>query len=201
MGVPELVITLDDVVVERFVLAPLENNAWLCSWPGGGVLIDAPSDPDTLWRAAEERSITSLLITHGHADHIGAAPALAARGMSVWMGAADGRDAPWVTYRIETSQRLVIDDVTIEAICTPGHTPGSVCFAFGQSLCFTGDTLFPGGPGKTSSPQAFQTIISSISAELFARLPDPCVLLPGHGRTTTIGAERPSLPTWIERGW
>lgn len=201
MEVPELVITVGDVVIERLVLAPLENNAWLCSWPGGGVLIDAPSDPATLWRAAEARAITTLLITHGHPDHIGAAPALAAQGMKVWMGAADAGDASWVAHRIETSQSLVIDGVTIDAIHTPGHTPGSTCFAFGSALCFTGDTLFPGGPGKTTSPRDFSEIIASISNELFGRLPDPCVILPGHGRTTTVGAERSSLETWIGRGW
>src|SRR5439155_20242749 len=85
-------------------------------------------------------------------------------------------------------------------LTTPGHTPGSICFLAGEQL-FSGDTLFPGGPGNTSNPYAsFPTIIESIRGKLF-RLPDETQVLPGHGKPTTIGRERPHLDEWIQRGW
>ena len=94
------------------------------------------------------------------------------------------------------------DSLTIHTILNPGHTPGSISFAVeGTPLLFTGDTLFPGGPGNTSFDDAdFDTIITSITSKLFT-FPDHTIVLPGHGLDTTIGTERPHLEEWIERGW
>jgi glyoxylase-like metal-dependent hydrolase (beta-lactamase superfamily II) len=85
---------------------------------------------------------------------------------------------------------------------TPGHTPGSICFRLeGTPVVFSGDTLFPGGPGNTTFPGGdFATIIRSIEDRLFS-LPADTVVLPGHGADTTIGDERPHLQEWVERGW
>jgi glyoxylase-like metal-dependent hydrolase (beta-lactamase superfamily II) len=102
---------------------------------------------------------------------------------------------------------LVVDQQTLNfgshalhAIHTPGHTAGSTCFLIGRHL-FTGDTLFPGGPGNTQKdPVRFERIIASIRERLFS-LPDETHVYPGHGRDTSIGAERPHLQEWIDRGW
>lgn len=201
MSSPSIVLESDGVLVERVVLDPLENNCWIVTSPSGGVLVDAPSNAGLLVDVARDRGIRNVLITHGHHDHIGAAPRLAAAGLELWIGAADADGHPWVTHRIEADTELTIDSLVVRAVLTPGHTPGSVCFLVGERLCCSGDTLFPGGPGKTTSPEAFVTIMRSIRTQLFDRLDDACVVLPGHGATTTIGRERPALPAWEERGW
>ena len=92
---------------------------------------------------------------------------------------------------------------TIRTVHTPGHTPGSICFAVEDTpLLFTGDTLFPGGPGNTKSELGdFATIIRSITDRLYSAYSDATIVLPGHGSMTTIGSERPSLDEWVERGW
>ena len=94
------------------------------------------------------------------------------------------------------------DDPQLPSISTPGHAPGSMCVLVeGSPMLFSGDTLFPGGPGKTTTRAAFATIVDSIERRLFATLDDDTVVMPGHGEDTTIGAERPHLQEWVERGW
>jgi len=101
---------------------------------------------------------------------------------------------------IVDQQVLNFGALSLQAIHTPGHTPGSTCFLIGKHL-FTGDTLFPGGPGNTQhDPVRFERIIASIRERLFS-LPDETVVYPGHGLDTTIGRERPHLEEWIARGW
>jgi glyoxylase-like metal-dependent hydrolase (beta-lactamase superfamily II) len=103
-------------------------------------------------------------------------------------------------HSIQDGEVFRFGDFELKAIHTPGHTPGSVCFLVGEHL-FSGDTLFPGGPGNTSNSYAsFPQIIESIRTKLFT-LPDEIQVLPGHGAPTTIGKERPHLEEWIARGW
>jgi len=102
---------------------------------------------------------------------------------------------------IVDQQSVSVGPHAFQAIHTPGHTPGSTCFLLASRHLFTGDTLFPGGPGNTQKdPVRFERIISSIRERLF-NLPDETVVYPGHGRDTTIGHERPHLDEWIARGW
>jgi glyoxylase-like metal-dependent hydrolase (beta-lactamase superfamily II) len=100
---------------------------------------------------------------------------------------------------IAPEEIIEVGDLRLRAIHTPGHTPGSTCFLL-DDLLFSGDTLFPGGPGATHSPDQFAEIMGSLERHLFA-LPDETRVLPGHGLDTTIGAERPSLPEWRRRGY
>jgi glyoxylase-like metal-dependent hydrolase (beta-lactamase superfamily II) len=111
---------------------------------------------------------------------------------------------PVPTKRLSHGDRVEVGGVTLDVLHTPGHTPGGVCFvlrADGETHLFAGDTLFPGGPGNTSgNADAFAEIMRSLDEHLFV-LPDETRVYPGHGDDTTIGAERPHLGEWRERGW
>ena len=104
---------------------------------------------------------------------------------------------------LEDDEQLSVGDLRIKTLATPGHTPGSICFAVeGTNLLFTGDTLFPGGPGNTWFEDAdFETIIASIDRRIFAAFDPDTLVLPGHGGATTVGNEAPHLDEWVERGW
>ena len=104
---------------------------------------------------------------------------------------------------MEDDEQLSVGDLRIKTLATPGHTPGSICFAVeGTNLLFTGDTLFPGGPGNTSFENAdFDTIIQSIDRRIFAAFTPDTLVLPGHGNSTTVGNEAPHLAEWVDRGW
>jgi glyoxylase-like metal-dependent hydrolase (beta-lactamase superfamily II) len=110
---------------------------------------------------------------------------------------------PSYDFVIDDGAVIEVGRLRLKAIATPGHTAGSMCFQVdGSPIVFSGDTLFPGGPGATSSPGAdFPTIIGSIEERLFSPLPGETLVLPGHGADTTIGAERPHLQEWADRGW
>ncbi len=106
-------------------------------------------------------------------------------------------------YVVADDSVIDVGRLRLHTIHTPGHTPGSMCFRIeGSPVLFSGDTLFPGGPGNTSFPNAdFDTIIASIDRRLFAPLDPDTIVLPGHGDQTTIGTERPHLQEWVDRGW
>jgi glyoxylase-like metal-dependent hydrolase (beta-lactamase superfamily II) len=186
-------------------LGPYENNIFLVSDAGSGegYVIDAGYEPQQIARAASGVSVRSILITHGHRDHhehVGDLKPLLG-GAPVAIGIDDEAQlsiSPDVL--IVDQQSFSFGGLSLQAIHTPGHTPGSTCFLIGKHL-FTGDTLFPGGPGNTQhDPVRFDRIIASIRERLFS-LPDDTVIYPGHGRDTTIGHERPHLDEWIARGW
>ena len=109
---------------------------------------------------------------------------------------------PGHDFLLEDDAVVPVGDLRVRTISTPGHTPGSMCFLVeGSPVLFSGDTLFPGGPGATKSDDDFETIMGSLRQRLFSRLADQTVVLPGHGPSTTIGSERPHLDEWAERGW
>ena len=140
-------------------------------------------------------------MTHGHPDHLGAAPALQrAWGAPVYLHPADRDRAGLAGARpLVDGQEVRFGEAALRVIHTPGHTPGSVCFLGGGCL-FSGDTLFPGGPGATEGREAFAEVMVSLRERLFV-LADDTAVLPGHGPATTIGAERPCLDEWQLRGW
>ncbi len=94
---------------------------------------------------------------------------------------------------------------TLEVIHLAGHTPGSIALLYddpdGTPHLFTGDSLFPGGPGKTPGPEDFDSLMADLRAKVFDRLPDETWFYPGHGNDSTLGAERGSIPDWLARRW
>jgi len=153
-----------------------------------------------LCRALDVRGV---LETHGHWDHIQAVEQVRAAGYRVAVTAEDAAMLPSYDDLLEDDTVLRVGRLGLRTIHTPGHTAGSMCFLVeGSPLLFSGDTLFPGGPGATKFPgSSFEQIIESIDRRLFAPLPAHTIVYPGHGKETTVGAERPHLQEWVDRGW
>jgi len=195
----------DAVEVHRVVVGPVDNNVYIvrCRASGDAVLIDAANEHDRLLELCGRLGVRSVVETHGHWDHIQAVEAVRNAGIDVAVTRADSAMLPGYDLILDDEAVLEVGRLRIRTIATPGHTPGSMCFAVeGTPLLFTGDTLFPGGPGNTSFEDAdFGTIIESIDRRLFAPFPADTIVLPGHGRGTTIGAESPHLQQWVDRGW
>ncbi|MFI5036626.1 MAG: MBL fold metallo-hydrolase [Acidimicrobiales bacterium] len=193
------------VEVHRFVVGPVDNNVYVvrCRRTGEATLIDAANEHERLLRVAAGLGVTSVLETHGHWDHIQAVAAVREAGIDVWVRAEDAAQLSGYDHLLEDDDVLRVGDLRVRTVHTPGHTPGSISFVVeGTPLLFTGDTLFPGGPGATSFEGGdFATIITSIEERLFRVMSDATILWPGHGAPSTIGVERPHLDEWVARGW
>jgi glyoxylase-like metal-dependent hydrolase (beta-lactamase superfamily II) len=193
-----------DVRIDKYVVGPFENNVFVVRDKGTGeaLIIDAANEHDLLLEVSRATGVRRVLTTHGHWDHIQAVTALRDAGIEVGVAGADAEMLPSYDFTIPDDDVLTVGGLRLHSIHTPGHTPGSTCFLLeGHPVLFSGDTLFPGGPGNTRFENAsFDTIITSIDRRLFTLDPDTLVL-PGHGLDTTIGTERPHLDEWIERGW
>ena len=191
--------------VHRFVVGPLDNNVYVvrCRRSGVATLIDAANEHKRLLDVARGLGVTSVLETHGHWDHVGAVEQVRAAGIDVWVRAEDAAMLPGYDHLLEDDVEFAVGELRLRTIHTPGHTPGSICFALvGTPVLFSGDTLFPGGPGATSFEGGdFPTIITSIEERLFRPLADDTLAWPGHGAATTVGVERPHLDEWVARGW
>jgi glyoxylase-like metal-dependent hydrolase (beta-lactamase superfamily II) len=168
------------------------------------VLIDAANEHERLLELCRRLHVRRVLETHGHWDHIQAVPEIRDAGYEVGVNSKDAPMLKDVGYDvfIDDAEVIEVGRLRLRAIHNPGHTPGSVSFLVdGAPLLFSGDTLFPGGPGNTSFDGGdFATIIESIDSKLFT-LPAHTIVMPGHGVSTTIGNERPSLQEWVARGW
>lgn len=192
--------------IHRVVVGPFENNVFVlrCRETGDAVLIDAANEHEQLLEMCQRLGVRRVLETHGHWDHIQAVPAIREAGYEVAVMSQDAQMLKDVGYDvfIEDTDVIEVGRLRLHAIHNPGHTPGSVSFRVeGAPLVFTGDTLFPGGPGNTKSKEGnFDTIIQSLDNRLFT-LPAETIVMPGHGVSTTIGAERPHLGEWVDRGW
>jgi glyoxylase-like metal-dependent hydrolase (beta-lactamase superfamily II) len=205
MATPLEVVWSDaDTEVHRTVVGPVDNNVYIirCRETGDAVLIDAANEHDRLLEICKELGVRSVVETHGHWDHIQAVPAMRDAGYEVSVTEADAAMLPSYDLLMEDDEVIAVGRQRLRTIMTPGHTPGSICFRLeGTPLVFSGDTLFPGGPGNTTFPGGdFATIIRSIEDRLLS-LPPDTIVLPGHGVDTTVGTERPHLQEWVERGW
>jgi glyoxylase-like metal-dependent hydrolase (beta-lactamase superfamily II) len=191
--------------VHRLVVGPIDNNVFVlrCKQTGEAVLIDAANEHLKLLELCQRLNVRRVLETHGHWDHIQAVPAVRDAGYEVGVTAADADMLPSYDFVIEDDVVIEVGRLHLRAIATPGHTPGTTCFRVeGSPILFSGDTLFPGGPGATKFPGGyFPTILRSIEERIFAPLPSETIVLPGHGADTTVGTERPHLQEWADRGW
>ena len=194
-----------DLEIHKVVVGPMDNNVFVlrCRHTGDAVLLDAANEHERLLELARGLGVRRVLETHGHWDHIQAVPELRDAGYSVGVAAQDAAMLDSYDEIIEHDTVIPVGDLRLRTIRTPGHTPGSMCFVVeGKPLLFSGDTLFPGGPGNTSFEGGdFDTIIASLDRLLFAALSADTIVMPGHGDDTTIGAEAPHLQEWVDRGW
>ncbi len=190
--------------VHAVVVGPMDNNVFVirCTETGDGVLIDAANEHERLLELCSALGVRRVIETHGHWDHIQSVPAVRDAGYDVAVTAADSDMLPSYDSILEDDNVIEVGRLRLRTIATPGHTRGSMCFALeGSPLLFSGDTLFPGGPGNTSFEGGdFATIIDSLDQRLFT-YPADTIVLPGHGNWTTIGNERPHLQEWVDRGW
>ncbi len=193
-----------EVEIHQVVVGPVDNNVLVlrCRETGEAVLLDAANEHERLLELCTRLGVRRVLETHGHWDHIQAVPQLRDAGYSVGVTAQDAGMLPSYDEVIEDDAVIAVGRVRLRTIHTPGHTPGSMCFLLeGHPILFSGDTLFPGGPGATKFEGGdFPTIIDSVERKLLT-LPPDTIVLPGHGARTTIGTERPHLQEWIDRGW
>lgn len=200
-----------DLVVDKFEVGPLGNNCYVIrdARSRAAIVVDAPFEADTIARHCDGLEIAEIVLTHGHFDHVSClVEASEILGVGAACHADDVGMMPVAPERTIADGEVVrVGAVGLRAIHTPGHTPGGLCLYYGPGdrgatpILFSGDTLFPGGPGNTKLEFGdFGAIIDSIRSELFV-LPDETIVMPGHGLDTTIGAERPHLGDWIARGW
>lgn len=196
------IVAEDDAIrIERLELGPFGTNAYIvtCQETRDSVLVDTPAEANIIMDRLKNTRPGYILLTHNHADHIGALGELQAL-LQVPL-AAHALDAGNLLAApemlINDGDTISLGDLTLEVLHTPGHTPGSLCFRVGRYL-LSGDTIFPGGPGKTSSPAAFGQIIKSITEKIFI-LPDDTQIYPGHGTSTVLRKEKEEFAVFASR--
>lgn len=202
-------IDLGNATVSSVSVGDMDNNAYLvrCSATSEQLLVDAAAEPDRLLELIGHEPLGAVVTTHRHRDHWGAlAPIVGATGATTMAGAPDAPAMPVpIDRELEHGDTVQVGELPLQVIRLTGHTVGGIALAMqdrdGKHYVITGDSLFPGGVGKTDSPEDFTQLLDDVSQRLFDVFGDDTVILPGHGAATTLGAERPSLPEWRERGW
>jgi glyoxylase-like metal-dependent hydrolase (beta-lactamase superfamily II) len=210
---PALTLQLSaDVILTKISVGPMDNNAYLLTADeGGAVLIDAAEDDTRLLDLIGDREVAVIITTHRHGDHWQALQSVAeATGAELVCGRPDVdaiATGAWVEGLVGAwdGDEVTIGNGELEVIGLVGHTPGSIALAYtgsdGVVHLFSGDSLFPGGPGKTTGAGDFASLMDDLESKVFARFDDRTVVHPGHGDGTTLGAERPHLAEWRARGW
>ena len=202
--------TLDSATIVKLSVGSMDNNVYVVTSKATGdqLIIDAANDADTIIATLHAIGGKPALIftTHQHFDHVQALAAVSEHtGVPTAAGRFDAPELPVAPDRlVDDGDVIEVGDLRFEAIHLVGHTPGSIALALtdGDTVhLFTGDCLFPGGIGKTWKSEDFETLIEDVSTKVFDRFGDSTVVYPGHGKDTTLGAERPSLQEWRERGW
>lgn len=207
-GTPD-VRELTNLTITKFSVSEMDNNVYLlrCQRTDEQVLIDAADDAPHILQVVGGDGLRRVITTHQHWDHHRALPeVVAATGAESVAGAADADELP-VRVDRRVSDRDVVDvgDCRLEVIHLVGHTPGSIALLYddpeGTPHLFTGDSLFPGGPGRTTDPTSFTSLMDDLESKVFDRLPDETWFYPGHGDDSDLGRERPHLKEWRARGW
>ena len=187
--------------IHKIPMGPYGNNGYIVTCPrtGEGVIIDTPGEPEKLLRELGDTRVNAILITHRHSDHLlGFTEIKGKTGAPVGVHPDDAEALPQPPeIRLTDGQTIRVGDLSLKVLHTPGHTPGAACYLVGNHL-FSGDTLFPCGPGVTGSSAAFQQVVDSIVGKLLA-LPDDTVVYPGHGDVTTIGKAREEYQVFASR--
>jgi glyoxylase-like metal-dependent hydrolase (beta-lactamase superfamily II) len=208
VGGPAAVRELANLIITKVAVGSMDNNAYLlrCRVSGRQALIDAAAEPNTLLDLIGSSGVDTIITTHRHRDHWDALSEVAtATGAGLVAHPDDASEiVPVPTTAVRDGDSVAVGNQSLRVIHLVGHTPGSIALLYddpeGQPHLFTGDSLFPGGVGKTT-PETFPTLIDDIEQRVFALLPDETWVYPGHGDDTTLGAERPHLGEWRERGW
>jgi len=192
----------DGMEVKKFSVGPFDNNVYVirCAETNMGLLIDGAADPDRIIAELDGLDVVGIVQTHGHPDHVQALPKLVTSlGVPVYCHGSESKRMGVESRPIGDGQTLQVGAIDVDVWHTPGHTPGSLSF-LAKGHLFSGDTLFPAGPGNTfERPAAFQEVMRSLD-RLFT-LPDDTRVSPGHGLDTTLARERPYVEIWRARGW
>jgi glyoxylase-like metal-dependent hydrolase (beta-lactamase superfamily II) len=208
VGGPADVRELGGLTVSKLAVGPMENNAYLLvdRSTGEGLLIDAAAEPDRLRELIGDTPLATVVTTHQHPDHWQALAAVV--GTTGARTVAHPLDAPGlpvpVDQRVGHGDTVSVGSSALTVVHLRGHTPGSIALAYddgGVTHLFTGDSLFPGGPGRTTGPEDFGSLMDDLEARVFGVYGDDTWFYPGHGNDSTLGAERPSVPEWRARGW
>ncbi|QIK66325.1 MBL fold metallo-hydrolase [Nocardioides sp. HDW12B] len=209
-GGPADVRELSRLMITKMVVGDFGNNTYLlrCRRTDEQVLVDAAAEPERILSLVGRGGLAKVVTTHQHGDHWGAlADVVEATGATTYAGAHDAEGIPVPTdVLVEDGDTITVGDCTLTAIHLVGHTPGSIALLYddpdGTPHLFTGDCLFPGGVGNTfGSKENFDSLLHDVTTKLFDRLPDETWFYPGHGDDSVLGAERPKIPEWRERGW
>jgi glyoxylase-like metal-dependent hydrolase (beta-lactamase superfamily II) len=200
---------LPGLSITKVAVGPMNNNAYLlrCTATGELALIDAAAEPATLLALIGDVPLATIITTHQHWDHWGAlAEVEQATSAQTVAHPEDAGELPVpVTRPVRHGDTVSVGDASLSVIHLRGHTPGSIALCYADPAgphLFTGDSLFPGGPGNTQQdPARFGQLMTDLEERVFAELPDGTWVYPGHGKDTTLGAERPQLPEWRARGW
>lgn len=207
VGSPPQTRDLGGVVMTKVAVGPLDNNAYLfVAATGETLLVDAAAQAQDLLALLPAGRLDAVLTTHAHRDHWGAlAEVVAATGARTLAGRDDASAIAVPTDRLlDDGDTVRVGDAQLQVIALRGHTPGSVALALadadGAWHVFTGDSLFPGGVGRTT-PDTFEQLLDDVTSRVFDRFDDATWIYPGHGWDSTLGAERPHLAEWRERGW
>ncbi|MEU6244800.1 MBL fold metallo-hydrolase [Streptomyces sp. NPDC047024] len=209
VGGPADVHELKDLMITKVAVGPMNNNAYLlrCRATDEQLLIDAANDAPSLLGTIGDDGIASVVTTHQHGDHWQAlADVTAATGARTYAGREDAPGIPVTTdVLVDDGDVIRVGQVELTARHLVGHTPGSIALVYddphGHPHVFTGDCLFPGGPGRTTNPVDFTSLMDGLEEKIFDPLPDETWIYPGHGNDTTLGNERPHLAEWRSRGW
>lgn len=200
-----------DAAITKMSVGPMNNNVYVvvCSATGESLLIDAANEAERILALVDQlpKPLGQIVTTHHHGDHWLALEAVTETAAT--STAAHPLDADALPVKpdrlLSDGDTVRVGELTLDVIHLSGHTPGSIALALtdrdGNTHLFTGDSLFPGGVGKTADPEKFRSLLTDVETKIFGRYPDDAVVYPGHGDDTTIGTERPHLDEWRERGW